>query len=71
MEYIIVGCGAFGIRTALNLKEKEPNSIITIFDKNIKLSSTTIATNGIIFSKKKIDINNLTFQICNMKIHLL
>ena len=36
MEYIIVGCGAFGIRTALNLKEKEPNSIITIFDKNIK-----------------------------------
>ncbi len=66
MEYIIVGCGAFGIRTALNLKENEPNSIITIFDKNIKLSSTTIATNGIIFSKKKIDINNLiTFNLHN------
>jgi glycine/D-amino acid oxidase-like deaminating enzyme len=62
-EYIIIGCGAFGLHTALNLREIEPNSIIQIFDKNIKLSSTNIATNGIIFSKKEIDKNNfITFN---------
>lgn len=56
-EYIIVGGGGFGLHTALNLRKHEPDAIITIFDKNIKLSSTMLSPNGIIYSNKNIEID--------------
>lgn len=60
-QYIIVGGGGFGLNTALNLRINDKNAKITIFDRNIGLSSTINSGNGLI--KKSISyIHNLKFN---------
>jgi hypothetical protein len=47
-DYIIIGAGSFGLNTALELRKNEPKAKITIYDKNLYLSSSIKSGNGLV-----------------------
>ena len=49
-QYFIIGAGAFGLHTALSLREYDNNATITVFDKDQKNAASFNGGNGIIYN---------------------
>jgi hypothetical protein len=63
--FCIIVAGAFGLMTALHLRETYPNAKITIFDINKNLSASVNGGNGMLKYSQKYDLKEISQLISN------